>query len=120
MLIYRKYLTESFLTANHCNHQLIIPVISFLITVISYVQSFIALHINKEVLNSEDFEEKDGGFYLEDKPRKDYFLYYEKYLQRKFSYEGEELNFRRLFQIQTQKMAKTIQEKVPYHYFLMK
>jgi len=76
--------------------------------------------INKEVLNSEDFEEKDGGFYLEDKPRKDYFLYYEKYLQRKFSYEGEELNFRRLFQIQTQKMAKTIQEKVPYHYFLMK
>ena len=71
-------------------------------------------------MNSEDFEDRDGGFYLKDKPRRDYFLHYEKYILRKFSYEGEELNFRRLFQTQAQKMAKTIQEKAPYYYFLMK
>lgn len=77
--------------------------------------------INKEILQPDDFEEKEGGIYLKDVSRKIYFEYYEKRMLTSFQDSNlEEINFRKMFFKQVQNFAKTIQEKIPYKPFLMK
>lgn len=78
--------------------------------------------VNKEILSLEDFEEKEGGIYLKDEPRKKYFLHYEKRMQENFQDVefGEKVTYRRFFQLQAQRFSKTIQEKVAYKPFAIK
>jgi CRISPR-associated protein Cas1 len=73
--------------------------------------------INKEIFDEDDFEIKEEGVYLKENSRKEYFLQYEKYITRNFKLNDEEVNFRKLFQIQTQKMINVIMEKQPYECF---
>lgn len=75
--------------------------------------------VNKEILNEDDFEEKNEGLYLKEKSRKEYFIQYEKYVTRNFKVDDGDINFRKLFQIQTQKIIKTIQEKVSYECYIL-
>jgi CRISPR-associated protein Cas1 len=78
--------------------------------------------INKEILTRDDFEEKEGGIYLKEEPRKKYFAQYEKRMLTSFQDEEtkEEINFRKMFLKQAQIFAKTIQERVSYKPFLIK
>jgi len=78
--------------------------------------------INKEILTQDDFEEKEGGIYLKEEPRKKYFAQYEKRMLTSFQDEEtkEEINFRKMFLKQAQIFAKTIQERVSYKPFLIK
>ncbi len=73
--------------------------------------------INREVLKEEDFEERGGGYYLKDKPRKTYFEHYEKFLLHPFSYEEKSVNFRYIFFRQAQKFAASVQKREIYHPF---
>jgi len=83
------------------------------------VDRFTMSLVNKEIIDEEDFEKKDEGLYLKEKSRKEYFTQYEKYIMRSFKVNDVEVNYRKLFQIQTQKMMKTIQEKTPYQCYLL-
>lgn len=78
--------------------------------------------INKEILTQDDFEEKEGVFYLKNEPRKKYFRHYEKRMQTSFQAPEtkEEINFRKKLFLQIQNFAKTLQGRVPYSPFLMK
>jgi len=78
--------------------------------------------INKEILTQDDFEEKEGGIYLKEEPRKKYFAQYEKRMLTSFQDEEtkEEINFRKMSLKQAQIFAKTIQERVSYKPFLIK
>lgn len=81
------------------------------------VDRFTLTLVNKEIITEDDFEEKEGGVYLKEDSRKEYFTQYEKYITRSFTYNEQEVNFRKLFQIQTQKMVYVILKKEPYEYF---
>ena len=73
--------------------------------------------VNKEILTSDDFEERGEGVYLKEKARKKYFLHYEKRMltsfQSPFSGEGE-VTYRKMFYQQAQRFSKTIKEDIPY------
>lgn len=75
---------------------------------------------NKEIFDVDDFEEKDGGIYLNDNSRKTFFLHYERSLQQQFQYEGAEVTFRRLFKNQAQKLSQVILKNEQYTPFLLK
>jgi len=77
--------------------------------------------VNKEILKSDDFEEKENGIYLKDDSRKLYFENYERRILTSFQDpDSEEINFRKIFFKQVQNFVKLIQEKIPYKPFLMK
>ncbi|MCM8765049.1 MAG: CRISPR-associated endonuclease Cas1 [Candidatus Omnitrophica bacterium] len=78
--------------------------------------------INKEVLKEEDFEQKEGGVYLKDEPRKTYFRQYERRMQTEFQNleTGERTTYRKMFLHQAQKFAKTLTENLSYIPFQLK
>jgi len=78
--------------------------------------------INKEILTIDDFEEKEGGIYLKDEPRKKYFLHYEKRMQTEFqdADTGEKTTYRKMFSHQAHKFAKALTENYQYVSFALK
>lgn len=77
--------------------------------------------VNNRVLDALDFEgREDGGFYLTDDSRRRYFLAYEEMMRNSFkeSLSGEKTSFRSLLTRQAHKLAKSIQQGVPYQPFL--
>ncbi|HOC02806.1 MAG TPA: CRISPR-associated endonuclease Cas1 [Candidatus Ratteibacteria bacterium] len=72
--------------------------------------------INKEIINQDDFEEKEAGVYLKDAPRKKYFEQYEKRMQTEITSPetNQRQTYRKLMFIQAQKLAKSLLENQPY------
>lgn len=75
--------------------------------------------INKGILGPDDFEKIEGGVYLKEKSRKEFFLQYEKRMQEVFLNPDDrsETNYRKLFYWQAQKFMKTIREGISYQPF---
>ena len=84
------------------------------------VDRLVPSSFNKEVFDVEDFEEKEGGFYLKENSRKAFFLHYERSLQQQFQYESSEVNFRQMFKNQAQKLSQVILKNEQYTPFLLK
>jgi len=78
--------------------------------------------INKAILTQDDFEEKDEGVYLKQGSRKKYFLHYERRMLTSFQnpLDNSEINYRKLFYQQAQRLSKTIQGNIPYEPFLVR
>ena len=74
--------------------------------------------INKEILSRDDFIEQDnGGFYLHEKGREEFYRQYEKKITTEVQYkiipsphggEGSNLNYRRIFHYQVESLARVI------------
>ncbi|MCM8826473.1 MAG: CRISPR-associated endonuclease Cas1 [Candidatus Omnitrophica bacterium] len=72
--------------------------------------------VNKNILTKDDFEEHQQGVYLKDEAKKKFFQQYERRILTSFTdwEENSEVNYRRMFYLQAQRFAKTIQEGAPY------
>lgn len=65
--------------------------------------------INKEILKRENFIEQDnGGFYLNEKGREEFYRQYEKRITTEVQYQGMSLNYRRIFYYQAEKLARVV------------
>ncbi|MEK6590057.1 MAG: CRISPR-associated endonuclease Cas1 [Nitrospinota bacterium] len=81
--------------------------------------------INKEILSRENFIEHDnGGFYMNEKGREEFYRQYEKRITTEVQYsissspvggegqgEGKIVNYRRIFCYQAEKLARVIKEE---------
>src|SRR3989338_8187999 len=65
--------------------------------------------INKEILKRENFIEQDnGGFYLNEKGREEFYRQYEKRITTEVQYQEMSLNYRRVFCYQAEKLARVV------------
>jgi CRISPR-associated protein Cas1 len=65
--------------------------------------------INKEILTREDFIEQDnGGFYLNEKGREEFYRQYEKRITTKVRYGEMNINYRRVFCYQAEKLSRVV------------
>ncbi|MCX8082692.1 MAG: CRISPR-associated endonuclease Cas1 [bacterium] len=76
--------------------------------------------INKEVIKSDEFEEKEEGLYLNEKARKNYLMNYERRMQTVIVYNEKTINYREVIHYQVEKFANTLIKKEPYIPFEIK
>ncbi|MEW6388800.1 MAG: CRISPR-associated endonuclease Cas1, partial [Thermodesulfobacteriota bacterium] len=79
--------------------------------------------INNRIFTAPDFyQHTSGGVYLQDEPRKRYFLEYERFVTRSAPAPDEEgtADFRRLFRRQAERLRRTLLTGQPYVSFTFK
>ncbi len=65
--------------------------------------------INKDMLTSEDFTEKDdGGIYMKEKARETFYRQYEKRINTEVTYKDMTLKYRRVFLHQAEHLARVV------------
>ena len=81
------------------------------------VDRFTLSLINNQVFAAGDFyQHTEGGVYLLDEPRKEYFLHYDRFVTRPFTCPdtGQETDYRRLFRRQAEHLRRALLAGVVY------
>ena len=80
--------------------------------------SFSAPARHTQPLSAADFEDTpEGGVLLRHESRKRFFAALGKELTTPFALDGEELSFRDLFRQQSERLARSLVDRVPYESF---
>lgn len=65
--------------------------------------------INKEILTADDFIEQDnGGFYIKEKGREEFYRQYEKRIISRVNYNGLNVSYRQVFYYQAEALARVV------------
>lgn len=89
----------------------------------SIIDRFTLYLINNQILDEADFEDKgEEGIYLKDEPKKNYFVQFERYMNKEVESNTttEKKSYRSLFRSQAHKLMDTILKDEPYEPFLLK
>ena len=89
----------------------------------SIIDRFTLYLINNQILDEADFEDKgEEGMYLKDGPKKNYFVQFERYMNKEVecNITTEKKSYRNLFRSQAHKLMDTILKDEPYEPFLLK
>lgn len=87
------------------------------------IDRFTLYMVNNQILDEDDFEDKgEEGVYLKDEPKKNYFVQFEKYMNREVenNITVEKKTYRSLFKLQAHKLMDTILKDEPYEPYLLK
>ena len=86
----------------------------------SIIDRFTLFMVNNQILDVDDFDDKgEEGFYLRDEPKKNYFVQFERYMNREVenNITMEKKTYRNLFRSQAHKLMDTILKDEYYEPF---